>query len=99
MQLYANPDRPDHAANNAAFLNIVKRFPQISLFKPAPEAAPWHVQAVIDLGREPQFINFWPHALKGQRDGYKAVEGETALIGIIEQAYIDAGEEALDGID
>ena len=99
MQLFANPERPDHAENNAVFLRVVNDFPQLSLFKPAPEKAPWHVQAVVDLGREPQLINFWPHTLKGQRDGYKAVEGEHALRGIIEQAIIDAAEEPFDVIE
>jgi len=99
MQLYANPHRPDHAENNAAFLRVVNDFPQISLFQPSPEKAPWHFQCVIDLGNDPQLINFWPHTMKGQRDGYKAVQGEHALRGIIEQALIDAAEEPFDLIE
>lgn len=99
MQLYANPDRPDHAANNAAFLRVVKQFPELSLFQPSPDKAPWHWQAVIDKGNEPQILNFWPHTLKGQRDGYKAIQGADALRGIIEQAIIDATEEPFDVIE
>lgn len=90
MQLYANPHRPDHAANNAAFLRVVKDYPQVRLFQPSPEKAPWHWQAVIDLGGYLQIVNFWPHTLKGQREGYRAVEGEAALRGIIEGALDDA---------
>jgi hypothetical protein len=93
MQLYANPDKPDHAANNARFLDIVKAYPQLSLFQPSPDKAPWHWQAIIDMGCEPQILNFWPHTMKGQRDGYKAVQGEHAIRGIIEQAIIDAGQD------
>lgn len=99
MQLYANPNRPDHAENNAAFIRVVNDYPQLSIFQPAPEKAPWHWQALIDLGREVQLINFWPHALKGQRDGYKAVQGEGALRAIIEQALIDAAEKPFDVIE
>ena len=91
MQLYANPSRPDHAANNAVFLKVVNAYPQLSLFQPSPDKAPWHWQGVIDAGHDVQFINFWPHTLKGQRDGYKATQGEHALRGVIEQALVDAG--------
>lgn len=99
MQLYANPNRPDHAENNAAFLRVVKDYPALSLFQPQPEKAPWHWQSVIDLGREPQILNFWPHTLKGQRDGFKAVCGEHAIRGIIDAAFEDAMEEPFDVIE
>lgn len=99
MQLYANPRRPDHAENNAAFIRVVNDYPQLSLFQPSPEKAPWHWQCVIDLGAEPQLINFWPHTLKGQRDGYRSVEGEAALHGIIQQAIIDAAEERFNVVE
>lgn len=99
MQLYANPNRPDHAENNAAFLRVVNRFPTLSLFQPSPDAAPWHWQAVIDLGMEPVILNFWPHKLKGQRDGCRGVEGEREIFELIRQAYIDATEEPFDVIE
>lgn len=90
MQLYANPHRPDHAENNTAFLRVVKDYPALKLSQPSPDKAPWHWQAVIDLGGYTQILNFWPHTLKGQRDGYRAVTGEDALRGIIEGAIEDA---------
>jgi len=90
MKFYANPNRPDHAENNARFVRIINDYPQISLFQPSPEQAPWHFQAVIDFGHTPQLLNFWPHLLKGQRDGFKAVTGEIAIRGIIEGAIEDA---------
>ena len=99
MQLYANPNRPDHAENNAAFLRVVKDYPQLRLFQPSPEKAPWHWQTIIDVGGDPQLINFWPHTLKGQRDGYRAVEGETALRNIIEGALEDALHHSEDLIE
>lgn len=96
MKLYQNPDRPDHAANNAAFLRVVNEFPQLSLFQPSPHRAPWHWQTVIDMGGDVQVINFWPHTGKAQREGYKSVTGESAIRGIIEQALIDASEDPFD---
>lgn len=99
MQLYANPNRPEDAANCAAFLRVVNEYPIVSLYQPAPDKAPWHVQAVIDLGRYPQVLNFWPHLLKGQRDGCKSVQGEAALRGIIEGAIADASGEPFDMIE
>lgn len=98
MQLYANPNRPDHAENNAAFLKILERFPDLHLYQPSPEKAPWHWQAVID-GPDPQLVNFWPHSLKGQRDGYKSVEGARAIEGIIQGAISDALQEPFDLIE
>ena len=98
MQLYANPNRLDHAENNAAFLRIVNRFPDLNLYQPSPEKAPWHWQAVIE-GADPQLLNFWPHSLKGQRDGMRAVEGGAAIIGIIEGALSDALKEPFDLIE
>lgn len=98
MQLYANPNRPDHAKNNAEFLEVVNRFPDLHLFQPSPIKAPWHVQAVID-GPSPQLLNFWPHSLKGQRDGHKAVEGAAAIEGIIRGALEDAQEHPFDLIE
>jgi len=91
MKLYANPNRLDHAENNAAFLRAVNRFPDLHLYQPSPEKAPWHWQAVIEGSH---ILNFWPHLLKGQRDGLRAVEGEAAIIGIIEGAFEDAAYKA-----
>lgn len=98
MQLYANPNRPDHAQNNAEFSKIIRQFPDLRLYQPSPEKAPWHWQAVIN-GPYPQLINFWPHILKAQRDGYKAVEGAEAIVGIIAGAAADALQEPFDLIE
>lgn len=99
MKFYANPHQPEHAANNAAFARILTDYPQISLFQPSPEKAPWHCQAIIDMGGYAQLINFWPHLLKGQRENYKSVQGEHGLRAIIEQAIEDAQEEPFDVIE
>jgi len=93
MELYQNPNRPDHAENNAAFLRVVKDFPELELFQPSPQKAPWHVQAIIKFGQYPIILNFWPHTMKAQRDGFKAVEGASAIRGVIEGALEDAATE------
>ena len=98
MQLYANPQNPNHAKNNETFLRIVKEFPILKFHQPSPEKAPWHWQAKV-AGDDPQLLNFWPHNLKGQRDGFKSVEGEDALIGIIHGAIADAALEPFDLIE
>ena len=93
MNLYQNPLRPDHAANNAAFLQIVNDFPQLATFQPMAKSAPWHWQAVIDQGGDVQVINFWPHAGKAQREGYKSVIGDRAIRALLAQALIDSVED------
>lgn len=92
MELYQNPDRPEHATNNAAFLRVVNEYPWMRIFKPSPVQAPWHVQAIVDEGETPITLNFWPHKLTFQREGFKSVQGLAALRGIIEGAYEDATE-------
>lgn len=101
MQLYANPNRQDHAENNETFLRVVNDFPHLKerLFQPSPVKAPWHWQAVIPGNHYDQMINFWPHVLKGQRDGFQSVQGEDAIRGIIVGAYEDAAEEQFDVIE
>jgi len=99
MNLYQNPHDPDHTANCAAFLRVVNAFPELSFFQPSPDKAPWHWQAIVDLGRDPQLLNFWPHTGKAQREGFKSVEGEAAMRGIVEAAIADAQDEPFDVIE
>jgi len=87
MELYATEDW--HCENNDAFLRAVAPF-GLKLFKPNPERAPWHVQAVIDLGAESVLLNFWPHKLKAQRDGCHSVVGIDAILKMIAEAVSDA---------
>ena len=98
MNLYQNPHRQDHAENNAAFLRVVKEFPELHLYQPSPERAPWHWQAVFE-GRDPVLLNFWPHLMKAQRDGCKAIEGRGAIIALITDAVIDAATPPFDLIE
>jgi len=97
MQFYQN--HPDEAANIAAFTAIIANFPGLPLFHPNAEKAPWHVQAVIYIGHYPICLNFWPHRLKAQREGCKAVEGAQAIQRLIEQAYDDALSTSSDDLD
>lgn len=78
-----------HDQNNAAFANAVEPF-GLNLFKPNHAAAPWHFQAVIDRGAETILINFWPHKMKAQREGCRAVEGVDAILQMVSEAFSDA---------
>ena len=99
MQFYQNPNRPDHAENNTEFVRVVNAFPGLSLFFPNAGKAPWHVQAIIDCGHEQILINFWPHSLKAQRDGCKAVEGAGAIKALIATAFEDANQPPFDLVE
>lgn len=83
----------DAAQNCETFDAITRRFPQVQFFQPAPDKAPWHVQAIIETDGEPIIVNFWPHRLKGQRQPLRSVEGKLAIIGIIEGALEEADED------
>lgn len=85
MTIYQNPLKPDHDANNAAFWRVVNEYPAFNLYQPSPDRAPWHWQAVING----HYVNFWPHTLKVQREGFKAVQGVHAIRGVIEGALED----------
>ena len=99
MELYANPNRQDHIDNNECFRRIVNDYLWLKLTQPSPVKAPWHWQAIIPGTHYDQMINFWPHVLKGQRDGFASVRGEEAIRAIIEAALEDATEERFDLID
>lgn len=71
-----------------AFDDMIKDFPDIHFFQPSPDKAPWHVQAIFDMGvaEEPIVLNFWPHKTKGQRQPMPAVEGGNAIRMLIVEA-------------
>lgn len=101
MELYANPNRQDHIDNNECFRQIVSDYIWLEklLYRPSPVKAPWHWQAVITGNHYDQMVNFWPHVLKGQRNGFTSVQGEDAIRAIIEEALDDAYEEHFDVIE
>ncbi|MGB1266177.1 MAG: hypothetical protein ACPG6L_10665 [Nereida ignava] len=95
MMQYYYRDSYD-AENCATFHQITEDYPNIRFFQPAPEKAPWHVQAILT----PEIVlNFWPHKIKGQRQPMPAVEGEGALRAIIDEAILDATEPPFDVIE
>lgn len=101
MQLYANPSKPDHAANNAAFLRVVKRFPWLNLYQPNADAAPWHWQAAMETDEgDKLYLDFWPHRLKG-RYFNRTFEGLDGLRDMIARAIDDCRdtEEPFDVIE
>ncbi len=101
MELYANPNRQDHHENNKTFRKVIDDYHWLQkyLFQPSPDKAPWHWQAVIPGNHYDQMVNFWPHVMKAQRDGFQSVQGEDAMRGVIEGAIADAEEEPCDVIE
>ena len=98
MQLYMNPNRPDHVTNCAAFETFMRRFPWADFFQPNAEKAPWHVQCILKSEEGySHTLNFWPHKLKGQYDG-KSVEGMEGLRDIMSRAIEDS-TQSLDLIE
>ncbi len=91
---YCNPNKAKHRNNVALFEAIEKRYPWLELFQPSPDKAPWHEQAVIkSASGEDIWLNFWPCALKAQRDGEKSVDGIDAIRMVISQAIDDSQSE------
>jgi len=90
MQHYANPRKPIHAQNVAAFEKVMSEFPELELYMPAPDIAPWHVQASLKtvFGYN-MYLNFWPCALKAQRDGEKALQGVEEVRSMLSRAMHD----------
>jgi len=79
-----------HHENVASFRELVKEFPALNLFFPNKEKAPWHVQAMIEGTPYSIMVNFWPHVMKGQRDGCHAVEGYGGIHDMLIEAFNDA---------
>lgn len=73
----------------AEFDDLIRTYPDIHFFQPSPDKAPWHVQAAIDTGGDNIVLNFWPHKMKGNRDGSHSVEGGLALRALIDAAIAD----------
>lgn len=71
-----------HKDNVEQFEKLVAANPKVLFFQPSPILAPWHVQTVIN----DVVLNFWPHLLKGQRDGCRAKTGMKALQQLIDEA-------------
>lgn len=82
-------NHPDHGINNQNFATAIVPY-NLDLFRPSPEKAPWHLQTKIDFGHYPIVLNFWPHKMKAQREGFKAVEGINAVCAMIETAINEA---------
>jgi len=81
-----------------AFEEMTRKFPSVRFFQPSPDKAPWHVQAIFDLGpaEEPIVLNFWPHKNKGQRQPLPAIVGIDEITSLIDAALKDAAEEPFD---
>ena len=96
MQLYARPGNSDHQTNCAAFETFMRRFEWAKFHQPNAATAPWHVQCHIptDVGYV-LTLNFWPHLLKGQYEGFN---GGKSVIGLddLRAMMISASQDTSD---
>ena len=84
-----------------AFDHMTHEFTNIKFFQPSPDKAPWHVQAILEMGptEEPIVLNFWPHKNKGQRQPMPAVEGLDDIRAMIVEAVADVAAGPVDLIE
>ena len=80
MKLYWK--HPHEEENVEVFKRFMRANDDVTFYKPAPMTAPWHVQAKVNG----VLINFWPHRMKGQRDGDKSRTGYSAMQRLIDDA-------------
>ena len=66
--------------NSREFTRFANSNPQLDFYWPNYEAAPWHIQCMIQLSGEAVEMNFWPHKSKGQFKYEKAIEPLSAFI-------------------
>jgi hypothetical protein len=93
---YMNPRKFAHKKNVLAFIRIEKEF-DLGWFLPAPDKAPWHVQAVLkSQGGQPIVLNFYPCALTAYREGEPTAEGAGAIRALIRRAMDDAANPDFD---
>lgn len=62
------------------FERFMRQHLDVEFFQPAPDKAPWHVQARLDNG---VLINFWPHVVKAMIENDPPVRHGIAEIEIL----------------
>lgn len=75
------------------FKRLMAEFPEVKFFQPDFVQQPWHIQTCING----TFYNFWPHKMKGCRDGSRAVEGYGALQKLLLDAMLEKEIEDYSG--
>lgn len=92
MILYERKNNPQHATNVRLFRALMQKNNDIKFFQPDPLKAPWHVKAEVNGVS----MNFWPHLLKGNIEGHRAVTGSRALQTIIGEARNHEDEDLIE---
>ena len=95
MKLFCKNRDAEQEHNVRQFERLMAMNTDIKFFQPQPLKAPWHVQAEVNG----YVLNFWPHRLKGNFDGEKAVQGYRALQALIGEAREDKDDELLEDND
>ena len=80
-------------------------FPAVALHKGWPflcmtnhDAAPWHIQCMIEIDGSEVEMNFWPHKDKAQFKYEKAIEPLSAFIAEL-QSRVSGDDDGFDVIE
>ena len=93
MTMYAKT--AEDRRNVASFAHLTRMHPNVRFFQPDPVRAPWHWKAFVnDVA-----LNFWPHKMKGNVEGSRAVVGFNALDAMITEASRDPVDDVIDLLD
>lgn len=82
LVLWYSKTNPWQLENVTSFRRMMEAMPHVTFKHANYRAAPWHIQARVNNVT----INFWPHLLKGNFEGARAVEGIHALQRLIREA-------------
>jgi hypothetical protein len=93
-EYWFNPDNSTQRDNADAFARFAATRIEIEFYWPNRVASPWHVQCRLN----DVVLNFWPHLLKGQWPGEKALNGVKAMHKLIDRAHMHL-HNACDVID
>jgi hypothetical protein len=78
-------------------MNMARDFDEVELYWPNYDAAPWHIQCIMQIDGRDKEVNFWPHKDKGQIIYEKAIEGMDNFINEINRRAGDGdAEDAFD---
>jgi hypothetical protein len=80
--------------NVEAFKKFVAANSKVDFFQPAPDRAPWHVQAKVN-GR---LLSFWPHMMKGRTEegNERTRSGRKHLQSLIDRARVHKDFSVID---
>jgi hypothetical protein len=90
---FHNSDDGQQVAGVRAFTWWTLSNPQVDCYWPNYDAAPWHIQCVVDMHGDEVELNFWPHKSKGQFKYEKAIEPLSAFFEELSKRMTDVEDD------